>query len=78
MIVNCYFVNNIIKNRESYNGGICGKVLDGVYIENCYVYNIDLIMIKGLFVGIVVNFFFIYNYYDNVKIIFIGKNDDGN
>ena len=64
--------------RESYNGGICGKALDGAHIENCYVYNIDLITTKGLFAGIAANSFFIHNYYDNAKITFIGKNDSGN
>lgn len=78
LIANCYSANNIIKNRESYNGGICGKASDGAHIENCYVYNIDLITTKGLFAGIAANSFFIHNYYDNAKITFIGKNDDGN
>ena len=78
LITNCYSANNIIKNRESYNGGICGKALDGAHIENCYVYNIDLITTKGLFAGIAANSFFIHNYYDNAKITFIGKNDSGN
>ena len=78
LIANCYSANNIIKNRESYNGGICGKASDGAHIENCYVYNIDLITTKGLFAGIAANSFFIHNYYDNAKITFIGKNDSGN
>lgn len=78
LITNCYSANNIIKNRESYNGGICGKALDGAHIENCYVYNIDLITTKGLFAGIAANSFFIHNYYDNAKITFIGKNNSGN
>ena len=73
LIANCYSANNIIKNRESYNGGICGKASDGAHIENCYVYNIDLITTKGLFAGIAANSFFIHNYYDNAKITFIGK-----
>ena len=67
LIANCYSANNIIKNRESYNGGICGKASDGAHIENCYVYNIDLITTKGLFAGIAANSFFIHNYYDNAK-----------
>ena len=53
-----------------------GKALDGAHIENCYVYNIDLITTKGLFAGIAANSFFIHNYYDNAKITFIGKNDE--
>ncbi len=78
LIANCYSANNIIKNRESYNSGICGKASDGAHIENCYIYNINLITTKGLFAGIAANSFFIHNYYDDAKIAFIGKNDGGN
>lgn len=66
------------KEQRELHGGICGKASDGAHIENCYVYNIDLITTKGLFAGIAANSFFIHNYYDNAKITFIGKNDDGN
>ena len=46
-----------------------------------YIYSyfeLTLITTKGLFAGIAANSFFIHNYYDNAKITFIGKNDNGN
>lgn len=75
MIINCYSTNNTIKNKESYNGGICGKASGTAHIDNCYVYNIDVIATKGLLAGWAENSHFLHNcYYSISNIPLIGKN----
>lgn len=74
LILNCYSTNNTIKNRGSYNGGICGSA-SKTHIENCYVHSIDQIATKGLLAGKAENSFFIHNYYDTT-VPLIGKSSE--
>lgn len=78
LILNCYSTNNIIKNRKSYNGGICGEVSKAAHIENCYVYSIDQVTTKGLLAGKADNSFFLHNCYYNTKVQLIGQNNQAN
>lgn len=75
LILNCYSANNIVKNRGSYNGGICGKASNAAHIENCYVYGIDQVATKGLFAGEAENSLFIHNLSYNTTVKLIGKGD---
>jgi len=77
-VLNCYSANNSIKNKGSYNGGICGETLSGAHIENCYVYSIEQITTKGLLAGIADNSSFIHNFYDDTTTGLIGKNNGNN
>lgn len=78
LILNCYSTNNIIKNRGSYNGGICGEVSKAAHIENCYVYSIDQVATKGLLAGKADNSFFSHNCYYNTTVQLIGQNTQAN
>lgn len=76
LIANCYSANNIVKNRNTYNGGICGKA-SSAQIRNCYVYNINMLATKGMLAGIAENSVFSHNYYHTTTSS-IGKNSGGN
>lgn len=78
LILNCYSSNNIIKNRGSYNGGICGEASNETRIENCYIYSLDQVAPKGLLTGTADSSFFTHNYYYKTTTGLIGKSNGGN